>query len=652
LVYANPYDFYRARPTSFSELGGTPANDATDKAAFTQWWNSGDGRAHFVNDFASKLADTQDAFLIGIGPYKLNPPAQVPDNTVANNSPSGVFQVNVIDNNLSYVGFINYLDAWARVLADNSGTLDRYIGDVTNDLTRLVSLRSAGSALSYTERLKHARDSLGLLKESANNFIQRSKTGTLTVSSTDIAQPVRRFHLADENDIIYNGIKLNGDICNTVTVGEKNYVASKFIPTHHRKVLDCNPLLVSKDNVATGALDNIRNGYAQTFLCEELGRMYVGDLVLRGKEGIEPHDVILINDPITGIKGPVKVKKVIHAFDAVSGFITIVTPECLILTNESATASILGLLDYAITNAKNNQKPILDNYLSILKNNPGTTTTVGVAAGIAIPAGIAGIAALGTIVSGTVLLPLAAAAGIFMAGYGLLTYLQDIRLLTPVIPMPLSRYGIVWAAGLEGYKSGNFTELFKDKYENFLNSEFYPLIESWRTLSGEVNLTINAVASSTATAGTQVATPRATSKKIGVMPDKTNTYLAKYAPIYGVPLNFARGIAWIESQGQQFNSDGSLNQTKIKKADGSPASSAIGVMQLVKGTAKQLGVDATKWEGNCEGGCKYLGQLVREFNGNLTLAAAAYYQGPGSVKKSGPNQAGAQYAANVLNAIS
>jgi len=61
---------------------------------------------------------------------------------------------------------------------------------------------------------------------------------------------------------------------------------------------------------------------------------------------------------------------------------------------------------------------------------------------------------------------------------------------------------------------------------------------------------------------------------------------------------------------------------------------AQGLMQLMPGTASDLGVanpfDASQ---NIRGGAQYLGALLKQFNGNERLAAAAYDAGPQNVQK-------------------
>jgi hypothetical protein len=59
---------------------------------------------------------------------------------------------------------------------------------------------------------------------------------------------------------------------------------------------------------------------------------------------------------------------------------------------------------------------------------------------------------------------------------------------------------------------------------------------------------------------------------------------------------------------------------------------AQGLMQLMPGTAGDMGVlDAFDTSQNIRGGARYLGLLLRDFNGNEQLAAAAYNAGPGAV---------------------
>ncbi len=78
---------------------------------------------------------------------------------------------------------------------------------------------------------------------------------------------------------------------------------------------------------------------------------------------------------------------------------------------------------------------------------------------------------------------------------------------------------------------------------------------------------------------------------------------------------------------------------------------AIGVMQLMPATAAGLHVDPYDSSQNIDGGVHLLATLLKQYNGDASLALAAYNAGPGAVAKYGgvPPYAETQnYVAKIL----
>lgn len=93
------------------------------------------------------------------------------------------------------------------------------------------------------------------------------------------------------------------------------------------------------------------------------------------------------------------------------------------------------------------------------------------------------------------------------------------------------------------------------------------------------------------------------------------------AQTYGIDVNLLTAIARQES-----------NFT----ASATSSSGAMGIMQLMPATAQGLGVnDAYNPYENIMGGAKYISQLLSRYNGDVSLALAAYNAGSGNVAKYG-----------------
>jgi soluble lytic murein transglycosylase-like protein len=102
----------------------------------------------------------------------------------------------------------------------------------------------------------------------------------------------------------------------------------------------------------------------------------------------------------------------------------------------------------------------------------------------------------------------------------------------------------------------------------------------------------------------------------------------------GLPLSLLAAVAWEESR---------MNPNARSGAG------ALGLLQLMPGTAKALASAHDDPDANVRAGAHYLGQLLTRFDGNVELALAAYNAGPTAVAKAGaaPSLQSLQYAKNI-----
>lgn len=158
--------------------------------------------------------------------------------------------------------------------------------------------------------------------------------------------------------------------------------------------------------------------------------------------------------------------------------------------------------------------------------------------------------------------------------------------------------------------------------------------ETVQMLLGFNPLTGETVNRTTEASGTQTA-----SQNSGVScPDNLESYFKEASEKYNVDINLLKAIAKAESN---------FNAKAVSSAG------AMGIMQLMPSTAKSLGVsNAYNAYENIMGGAKLIASNLKKYNGDVSLALAAYNAGGGNVDKYGgipPFKETQNYVKKVLN---
>ena len=150
-------------------------------------------------------------------------------------------------------------------------------------------------------------------------------------------------------------------------------------------------------------------------------------------------------------------------------------------------------------------------------------------------------------------------------------------------------------------------------------TQYYQYTDSTKTTSNDFDSIFEAETTIYATPATS-ATQAGTSNTQSVTSSANlDDIFKRAAQQYGVSECLLKAVAKTESN---FN------------PNATSSAGAMGVMQLMPDTASSLGVtDAYNAEQNIMGGAKYLSQLLDKYNGNTSLALAAYNAGPGNVDK-------------------
>jgi hypothetical protein len=461
MVFAHPRDSYYSRPFYYDETRSEIQVSTENNTLFRQWWESR-GRGEFYN--AAEISHEYAPYLFRL--------LGVIDVVTGNTVDAAVDNINTF----GATAFYSIMDYIYNSNLDNlRGVLSRVLpGTLIVDPSKVDAMRR--QFLFVLRDWQSYRD-LRVPNQAFHSALQ----------------PVRKYHYVDFQSIIHNGITVNAQIFNAVRLDGNNPIkANDNIPDNYTRVLDItSQIVMPHENVV---LQELETAYAQSFLKEEVGKMYRGELVLRGIPSIDPGDVILIVDPGTGMTGPIEVDSVIHSFNQENGYITIVKPRLYISINEQAgqewlkrVASSFTNMFYVVFGAGYDEFTKSDAAgKSMLAWEVGSHVATGVAINTALttvglPSAVSvartGVASLGMSAS------IPTAIVVTLLAVGALTYATGKNAaLNKIIISPINRFGRPWIGGLEGYEIGDWWRLVHNNWDRFVSSEIAPIMESFHVL--------------------------------------------------------------------------------------------------------------------------------------------------------------------------
>jgi LysM repeat protein len=203
-------------------------------------------------------------------------------------------------------------------------------------------------------------------------------------------------------------------------------------------------------------------------------------------------------------------------------------------------------------------------------------------------------------------------------------------------PPPLGGYTVRPGDSLSGIAASAGVSMQQLAWMNGLDPDNYLLAGTVLKLPTGAQAPANPAPAPAATVVPQAA-PNPTNERV------SSAQIAQVAAQHGVPAGLASAIGWQES---------GFNNAMVSSAN------ARGVMQIMPGTwdwvnrslAGSNPLNPNSAIDNVRAGVLYLRQLLQDFNGDQSLAAAAYYQGEGAVKSRGLYPETQEYV-NSVNAL-
>lgn len=158
-----------------------------------------------------------------------------------------------------------------------------------------------------------------------------------------------------ESDILGNYIKTSEDgvytnVIVTYNTGEGDTPTTTDLISADTDIYPSKQktAIVNADIKAEGQHEKFANGFGSSVLRDFLKEMYKGELVVIGDPTVKPHDFMYVKDTYQDMEGPCLVREVVHHFSFETGFITSITPDALVVTDDLKLMTLTNLTCRAI----------------------------------------------------------------------------------------------------------------------------------------------------------------------------------------------------------------------------------------------------------------------------------------------------------------
>lgn len=201
-----------------------------------------------------------------------------------------------------------------------------------------------------------AKERIKTLEEKRKDALKSADIEMLSL--LNMQKNFRTYHLVtSEHDIISNQIEASSmDVANSVQVYHPSS-SSDAVPGNGQQYVDNYELtdpMKADDDLYSHLINNkiftfhnahedskgleLPQRYAKAILCKELEKIYKGKIVILGRPGIKPHDILILRDTYNQMSGPVGVAKVSQILAPSEGWITVIYPKFIAIPDTSAGA--------------------------------------------------------------------------------------------------------------------------------------------------------------------------------------------------------------------------------------------------------------------------------------------------------------------------